>query len=265
LEKLILEEKSEDIVLLTLNRPEKRNALSPELVSELSGIIERLKSDTAVKAVIITGNGSAFCAGADLAYLKELSAYTDEENLQDSQALANLFQEIYMLPKLTIALLNGPALAGGFGLALCCDYLIAADEGVKVGFTEVRIGFVPAIVMNFLIRRIQLYTAYHLVISGSVISAEEALKIGIIQETIPPAELRARTVNFISKLLEQNSLSAMIQTKQLFQDLLEKPIDEGLELACRINAKSRKSADCQLGLKQFLEKKPIQWRDLSSS
>jgi methylglutaconyl-CoA hydratase len=259
LSNLIIEEKLNDMVVLTLNRPEKRNALNPELVNELSQVLKRIKTDASVKVVIITGKGIAFCAGADLAYLKKLSAFTDEENLKDSKTLADLFQEIYRFPKLTVAMLNGPALAGGFGLALCCDYIFANEE-VKVGFTEVRIGFIPAIVMNFLIRRINLYTAFHLVMSGSIISADEASKIGVIQKIFTVNELMQGTLTFFGKFLEQNSFSAMIQTKKLFQDLLEKPINEGLEMACRENAQSRKSSDCQMGLRYFLDKKPINWR-----
>jgi len=260
LNKFILEEKLNDIVVLTLNRPEKRNALSPELALELSQTLNRIKTDESVKMIVITGKGTAFCAGADLGYLKKISAFTDKENFEDSKILADLFYEIYSFPKLTVALLNGPALAGGFGLALCCDYIFAASEGVKVGFTEVRIGFIPAIVMNFLIRRINLYAAYHLAVSGSIISAKEASEIGIIQEIFPEDDLLDNSLNYFGKLLEQNSFSAMIQTKKLFQSLLEVPIKEGLELACRVNAQSRKTIDCQTGIQNFLDKKPTNWR-----
>ena len=260
MDQYILEERYEDIVILRLNRPEKRNALSPELSGELHRTLKNIKQDKQIKAVILTGQGTAFCAGADLAYLQKLSAFTDEENLKDSQILADLFAELYELPKLTVAALNGPALAGGFGMALCCDYIFAADERVNVGFTEVRIGFVPAIVMNFLIRRIPLYKALHLAQSGAIITAEEARESGLVHEIYPSGKLLEVTKAYVLQLLEQNSFSAMMQTKKLFQELLEIPLNQGLDLSCRVNAKSRKSEDCQKGLSHFLNKKPIKWR-----
>lgn len=256
----ILEERHEDIAILSLNRPEKRNALSPELSGELHRMLKNIKQNEQIKAVILSGRGTAFCAGADLAYLQKLSAFTDEENLKDSQILADLFAELYEFPKLTVAALNGPALAGGFGLALCCDYIFAGGEGVKVGFTEVRIGFVPAIVMNFLIRRISLYKALHLAQSGDIISAEVARKMGLVHKIFSSETLLSESKNYVFQLLEQNSFTAMVQTKKLFQELLELPLEQGLKLSCRVNAKSRKSEDCQKGLSNFLNKKPLKWR-----
>jgi methylglutaconyl-CoA hydratase len=251
----------EDICVLTINRPEKRNALSPELITDLRSEIEKLKQDDLIKVVILTGVGDAFCAGADLAYLQKLSKYSDAENLRDSTTLSELFYEIYRMPKLTIAMLNGPALAGGCGLALCCDYIFAASEGVKLGFTEVKIGFVPAIVMNFLIRRLSFEKAFHLAISGEIMTAEIAAEKGLIHQLYPSDKLRDHTFNFIEKLLKKNSFNAMIQTKKLFQMLLEVPLKDGLRLASEVNAKSRKTAECKKGLEHFLNKKSLNWRN----
>ncbi len=257
---LIQTETFDDIIRITLNRPEKRNALSPELVEALFRKIDDVGQDVSIKAVIITGAGKAFCAGADLAYLRQLSQYSDEENLADSTRLAELFRKIYQLPKITVAMINGPALAGGCGLALCCDYLIADRENARLGFTEVRIGFIPAIVMNFLIRKVPLQTAQHLALSGQIITAEEALRLGLIHYTFSKNELDEKTRSFVEDLLNRNSFQAMMQTKRLYQQLLDKPLKEGLELACRVNAQSRKSADCQKGLNAFLNKQKINWR-----
>lgn len=258
---LILKEFKKDICVMTINRPEKRNALSPELVTELRAEVERVKQDDRVKMVVLTGAGEAFCAGADLAYLQKLSQFSEDENLQDSKTLSKLFQEIYQLPKITIAMLNGPALAGGCGLAICCDFIFAASEGVKLGFTEVRIGFVPAIVMNFLIRRVSFEKAFHLALSGEIISAEIAAGRGLVDRLCPPDKLREHTFNFIEKLLEKNSFNAMIQTKMLFQKLLDVPLEAGLKLSSEVNAKSRKTEDCKKGLDHFLNKKPLNWRE----
>ena len=260
MENCILIKRISDIVLLILNRPEKRNALSPQIVNELTRQIDDIAGDKSVKALIITGAGKAFCAGADLAYLQKLSKYSDKDNMQDSQSLADLFHKLYRLPKLTIAMVNGPALAGGCGLALCCDYIFAGQENASFGFTEVRIGFIPAIVMNFIIRKVPLQLANHLALSGGILSAEEAKTMGLVYELFPAAELEKQTVGFVANLLEQNSFTAMMQTKNLFQNLLDLPLNSGLELAGRTNAQSRKTADCQKGLKAFLNKQKINWR-----
>ncbi len=249
-----------DVIQVTLNRPEKRNALSPELVEELHQTLDDLQENPDIKAVIFTGAGKAFCAGADLAYLKKLSRFSAEENLQDSRRLADLFRRIYEFPKLTLAMVNGPALAGGCGLAICCDYIFADAENARFGFTEVRIGFIPAIVMNFLLRKVAPNTAYDLVLSGRILDASEAQTAGLIQRTFHPDELADATYRFLEKLLSQNSFAAMIQTKRLYQQLLETPLPEGIELASRTNAESRKTEDCQKGLRAFLNKEKIVWR-----
>jgi len=233
------------------------------LVAELHSEILDLKKDDRIKAVILTGAGDAFCAGADLAYLQKISNYSRQENLQDSQTLSELFYQIYQMPRITFAMLNGPALAGGFGLAICCDYIFAASATVKLGFTEVRIGFVPAIVMNFLIRRLSFEKAFHLAISGEIITAENAAKRGLVDQICPPNKMREHTFNFIQKLLEKNSFNAMIQTKKLFQMLLDVPLKDGLKLASEVNVNSRKTEDCRKGLEHFLNKMPLNWRHSS--
>lgn len=261
MEKIVLLKKQKDIYILTLNRPEKRNALSPDLVKALHRKIDEIAKDPHCKVLIITGAGKAFCAGADLAYLQELSHYNNEENLADSRNLADLFLKIYRLPKITIAIVNGPALAGGCGLATCCDYIFADAEKAKLGFTEVRIGFIPAIVMNFLIRRIPMQLARHLIISGEIISASEGQKLGLIHQGFSTGELWERSIEFAENLLSKNSFSAMIKTKELLSKLLDLPLSKGLDLASEVNAISRKSADCQRGLKAFLDKQKIQWQE----
>ena len=261
MEKLILLETDKDIALLTINRPEKRNALSPELVDALSKQLIEISNNPAIKAVVITGSGSAFCAGADLAYLKTISQNSDSENLADSKKLADLFAQLYQLNKLTIAMVNGPALAGGFGLALCCDYIFAARETAKFGFTEVRIGFVPALVMNILIRKIAPAVALDLVLSSQIIDAQGALEKQLINKIFPEEILYCETLKFLEQFLTQNSFQAIQATKSLFQKLLDIPLKEGMQLAAEINAQSRKTDDCQNALKAFLNKQTIKWRE----
>ncbi|MBN2365017.1 MAG: enoyl-CoA hydratase/isomerase family protein [Calditrichaeota bacterium] len=255
-------EKFDDFVTLTLMRPEKRNALSPELIQDIQDALDQIKRMPEIRGVIVTGEGKAFCAGADLAYLEEISHYDEEQNLQDSRTLTQLFHDLYTLPKITVARVNGPALAGGCGLALCCDYVVADRDKAIFGFTEVKIGFIPAIVMNFLIRKVSLGAAFHAALEGKIFSAEEAQKMGLVHSLFNTTALHDGTLNLLGKLLDQNSFGAMIQTKKLYQELLNKPLEEGLELAARVNAQSRKSVDCQKGLNHFLNKKEIKWREL---
>ncbi len=259
----VLRENFDDIILLSLNRPEKRNALNPEIISELRQILKEIRNDQQVRALILTGSGKAFCAGADLAYLEKISQFSESENLEDSKTLAMLFRELYSLPKITVAMVNGAALAGGLGLAMCCDYVFGDRENARLGFTEVRIGFVPAIVMNFLARRIPLAHASSLVLSGDIVKAAEAHRLGLIHQVFAPEELRVKTMDFLNNLLTQNSITAMLQTKELWQQLLELPLNEGLELSSRVNAGSRNTEDCQNGLRSFLHKKPMNWRKKS--
>jgi methylglutaconyl-CoA hydratase len=259
--KYISIEKLDDVIILSLNRPEKRNALNPALLVELSEVLDEVVKDRQIRGIILTGRGTAFSAGADLAYLKSISRFNEEENIKDSRSLADIFYKLYSLPKITIAMVNGPALAGGSGLALCCDYIFAEQESARFGFTEVRIGFIPAIVMNFLIRRVSLATAYHLTVSGQILTAQEALQTGLIDTIAREEELRKQTLSFLENLLEQNSFQAMIQTKRLYQELQDLPLKDGLELAAKLNAQSRHSADCQKGLTNFLNKTRINWRN----
>jgi methylglutaconyl-CoA hydratase len=258
--KYILIEKLDDIIILSLNRPEKRNALNPDLLAELSVVLDEVVQDQQIRGIILTGSGTAFCAGADLAYLKSISRFNEEENIKDSRSLADIFYKLYSLPKITIAMVNGPAIAGGSGLALCCDYIFAEQEDARFGFTEVRIGFVPAIVMNFLIRRVSPATAYRLAVSGEILTAQQALQTGLIDTIIRKEELRNKTLSFLENLLEQNSLDAMIQTKRLYQELQDLPLKDGLELAAQLNARSRQSTGCQKGLTNFLNRTKINWR-----
>ncbi|MFZ0391582.1 MAG: enoyl-CoA hydratase/isomerase family protein [Calditrichia bacterium] len=252
-----------DFAWLILNRPEKRNALSPDLVTELIQQLDEIENDRNIKALLITGAGNAFCAGADLAYLKQLSRFSDEENLEDSRRLEQLFKKLYTFPKLTLAAINGPALGGGCGLALCCDFVFAASETAMFGFTEVRIGFVPALILNVLIRKIPQHHLSSLILSGRILSAPEAEAAGMVQRIIDSEkELEKAAEEFIITLLEKNSFTAMMQTKSLYQKLMDESFQKGMEISAQVNADSRKTSDCQKGLTAFLNKKKMNWREM---
>ncbi|MCW8805019.1 MAG: enoyl-CoA hydratase/isomerase family protein, partial [Ignavibacteriaceae bacterium] len=164
----------DEVGILTLNRPDKRNALHPELVKQMKSKLKKVEIDNSVKVLIITGEGKAFCAGADLEYLNEMRNYSTLENEKDSKELAELFLMIYNFPKIVIAAVNGAAIAGGCGLASVCDLIVADESNAKFGYSEVKIGFIPAIVSTFLIRRLGEGMVKQLLLSGEIIAAKRA-------------------------------------------------------------------------------------------
>jgi len=244
------------VATLTLNRPEKRNAISFELIDDLvRALDEAAKSDAIV--LIVTGAGKAFCSGMDLDNLKALLGRTTEQNLQDSQTMAQLFRSLYEFPKVTIAAVNGPAIAGGTGLALLCDFTLAVPDA-KFGYTEVRIGFVPAIVSTFLLRQVGEKQARDLLLTGRIFGAEEAAHMGLINEIVPAETLMARARE-LAALLMENSASSLRATKQLLTDHARMELDAHIEAAVRENAAIRRTADFHEGIASFLEKRKPVW------
>src|SRR5438270_8210810 len=187
------------IATITLNRPDKRNAITYELMQDLVAALKQAASSSA-QVVILTGAGKAFCAGMDLDNLKQLSGRTHEQNLKDSETMASLFRALYDFSRPTIAAVNGAAIAGGTGLATLCDFTLAVPEA-KFGYTEVRIGFVPAIVSSFLIANIGEKRARDLLLTGCIFGATEALKLGLVNEIVAPEQLLARAQELAARLL----------------------------------------------------------------
>ena len=247
------------LAYITLNRPEKSNALCYELVSELRVAFKVAEDDDAVKIVILKANGEAFCAGADLGYLQELQTNSFEQNLADSDHLKELFLQIYQLKKVVISQVHAHALAGGCGLATVCDFTFAAREA-NFGYTEVKIGFVPAIVMVFLLRKVGESKAKQLLLGGSVISAQDALAMGLIHYVKEKAKLDGEVKEFATQLIENNSAYAMGVTKQMIAKVQSLPIEEALTFASEMNAKARGSEDCRRGIMAFLKKEKISWK-----
>jgi len=243
---------------ITLNRPEKRNALSAELIEELSDILSDAESDPSVKAIIIKANGNTFCSGADLNQLRVMQSSTFEENLKDSIRLKDLFKKIYTLKKVVIAQVEGYALAGGCGLATVCDFTFCTPES-KFGYTEARIGFIPAIVMVFLIRKIGEKKASQLLLGAGIVSASEALQLGLVNHIVEKTEIEKSVAQFAQKIILQNSAQSLAITKAMMAEVQSKPLDEALDYAARQNALARNSEDCKKGIREFLEKKDIIW------
>lgn len=244
------------IATITLNRPDKRNAISFELIDDLlRGLEEVAKSDASV--LILTGAGKAFCSGLDLENLKSLLGRTPEQNHADSQTMVNLFRGIYEFPKVSIAAVNGAAIAGGTGLALLCDFTLAVPEA-KFGYTEVRIGFVPAIVSTFLLRQVGEKQARDLLLTGRIFGAEEAAKMGLVNEIVPAETLMSRARELAAQLME-NSSASLRATKQLLTDHARAELDVQIEAAVRENAAIRTTADFREGISSFLEKRKPVW------
>ncbi|HZQ94517.1 MAG TPA: enoyl-CoA hydratase-related protein [Candidatus Sulfotelmatobacter sp.] len=244
------------LATLTLNRPEKRNAISFELIDDLVRALDEVAQSGAI-VLILTGAGKAFCSGMDLDNLKALIGRSAEQNLQDSQTMVRLFRSLYEFPKVTIAAVNGAAIAGGTGLALLCDFTLAAPEA-KFGYTEVRIGFVPAIVSTFLLRQVGEKQARDLLLTGRIFGAEEAAALGLVSEIVAADQLMARARELAGVLLE-NSSASLLATKKLLTDHARAEIDAQIEEAVRSNAAIRLTADFREGISSFLEKRKPVW------
>lgn len=256
--KLVDYKVQERIGVITLNRPEKRNALSHELVADIKEALDKAEKDDLVKVIILKANGEAFCAGADLTYLQQLQKFTYEENLQDSNHLKELFLKIYTHPKMVIAQVQGHALAGGCGLATVCDFSYTVPEA-KFGYTEVKIGFIPALVAVFLLRKIGEARSKELLLGGELLSAEQAVQIGLVNKVVPAEKLENEVLAFAKKLTEGNSGQSMKLTKQMIAQVQSLPLNEALNYAAEMNAKARSTEDCKRGIAAFLNKEKLTW------
>ncbi len=244
---------------ITLNRPDKRNAMDDLMVKELATAFSMAAKDPEARVVILSANGSSFCAGADLEYLSRVAAYDHDENLQDSSRLAQLYRIIYELRKPVIAVVDGPAIAGGCGLASACDFVIAGRERARFGYSEVRIGFIPAIVMVFLVKRVGEGRAREMVLRGNILTAEEAAAIGLASIVVPSAELESTTRALVTELVTHNSPMAMSLCKEMLSKLQGMNFMDALEFASNMNAAARMTADCKRGIAAFLAKESIDW------
>lgn len=247
------------ICTLILSRPEKHNALDDRTISELSAAFSAAQKDVDVKVVILRGEGESFCSGADLAYLQRISQYDFQQNQLDSNNLMKLFLQIYTLRKPVISLVQGAALAGGCGLATVSDIIIASRETAKFGYTEVKIGFIPAIVMVFLVRRVGEGRARELTLRGNVLNAEEAYQIGLVNKVVGETELEQTGHRLAEDLVKHCSGASMGLIKELLARTHGMSTTDALDYAANLNALTRMTEDCKRGVEAFLKKEPIQW------
>ena len=243
---------------ITLNRPEKRNAFNAELVSELKLAFTQADADDAVKVIVLRAAGEVFSAGADLGYLQSLQTNTHAENLADSSHLMELYKMIYTLGKPVIAQIEGHAIAGGCGLATICDFSFATPEA-QFGYTEVKIGFTPAIVMVFLLRKVSERNARELLLTGKLISAQTAREMGLINEVAEKADIAVRVNALCNDLIAQTSRTSIRTTKQMIAAIQEMDLDTALGHAAHMNAQARATDDCKYGIRSFLEKRTPDW------
>ena len=251
-------ETSDRVAFITLNRPDKRNALNFDVISELKRAFSKAEQDSDVKVVILNAEGKAFCAGADLEYLQKLTKFTYNENLSDSQHLKELLFQIYSLNKIVVAQVQGHAIAGGAGLVSVCDFAFSVPEAT-FGYTEVKLGFIPAIVSVFLLRKIGEGKVRELLLSGSLISAEKALQFNLINRVISAEKLEEETLNFAREIAETTSSHSIALTKELCVKVQDMTLGEGLSFACQLNAKMRETDDFKRGVGAFLRKETPKW------
>ena len=256
---LLFQNDDNGVRILTLNRPEVRNALSDPLREALLEALTAAKHDHSVRALVLTGSGGAFCAGLDLADLQMLSERSTEANRDDSARLAELFLTLYTHPKPTVAAVNGPAVAGGAGLVSVCDVAVMS-EGAKLGYTEARIGFVAALVGVFLVRQVGEKHARDLLLSARLVSAEEAVTMGLVNEAAPPDEVLERAVARASGMAK-NAPSSLAMTKSLLASVPSLGLLEGLRYATEVNALARTTDDLKEGVAAFLEKREPSWKN----
>ena len=252
-------ESAADIATLTLRRPEKRNALTSAMIEEFVSALWEVESAPA-RVLILGGEGEAFCSGMDLEYLKQISAQSQQDSLEDSRQIAKMFRLLHSFPKPVIAAVQGHAVAGGCGIAMLADFTLAAPEA-KFGFPEARIGFIPAIVSVFLIRQIGEKRARDLLLSGRLIGAGEARELGMANELVARDRLQERARE-LAVQLSALSPTSLASTKRLLREFTENEINREIELAVLANARIRSTADFHEGLSAFLEKRKPVWRGM---
>jgi methylglutaconyl-CoA hydratase len=256
-EQLVLYEARPPAVVVTINRADKRNALSRSLIAELTDAFQRVRDDPAARSVILTGAGPVFCAGMDLAELAESLERRNEQSIvwDDALRLAKLYDLIYTLPKPTVAAVQGSALAGGAGLVTVCDLALGVPEA-RFGYPEVRRGLVAAMVMPHLLRHVGERTARFLLLTGELIDAAEACRTGLVNTVVPPSDLLPKAEAW-ARALAEGGPEALAATKVLLRQFSRQAMS--VEEAARASAAPRLNEECQQGLRAFFAKQPVPW------
>ncbi len=242
--------------IVTLNRPDKRNAFSLELIEELLEALDTCER-SAARAVILTGAGKAFCSGMDLEMLKAISTQSHDENVADSRRMAALFRRLYEFPLPLIAAVNGPAIAGGCGIISLCDFALSVPEA-KFGYTEARVGFIPALVSVYLVRMLGERVARELLLAGRIYDAAEARRLGLVNEIVSADRLMARAKELV-EIFAESSPASLLAAKRLLTSMPLADLDAALEQAVQENARIRTTPEFREGISSFLEKRKPKW------
>jgi methylglutaconyl-CoA hydratase len=240
------------VALVTLNRPEKRNALNDALVAGLKRALRDADEREDVRAVLVTGAGADFCSGADLSALQKISESSAVENLEDAQSLSELFALIRGVRVPVVAAVRGRALAGGCGLATACD-IVLASTSARFGYPEVKIGFVPAMVMAILRRNVSEKRAFELITRGAEVSAAEAERLGLVNHVFEDDAFETQVERYVAAF-EQVSRSAVVLTKRLLYQMDGMSFDAALQAGADVNTIARMTEDCRAGIARFLSK-----------
>lgn len=256
----LLVRREDDLLWLELNDPSRANALSPELIEKLTEVYGRDLRSEGIRALILSGKGKHFSAGADLEHLRSLREADSAFQKIDSRRLRVLFESVLRQEVLTIALVQGACVAGGVGLATAHDFVVASSDA-RFLYSEVRIGFVAALVATFLPLRVKGSDLRELLLNPEFIDSEKALTIGLANRVVPPEALHEEGRGLAVSILKRASSESIARTKRLLLDLLGRPLSQGLLIASEANAAARETADCRHGIATFLEtKKPPEWR-----
>jgi len=243
---------------LALARPEVRNAFNAELIAELRSAFERLDADAGVRAVVLSGAGKTFCGGADVNWMRASLDLTREANLEDARAMSRMFRTLDRLTKPVIGRIHGAALGGGAGLVACCDVAIASADAL-FGFTETKLGIMPAVISPFVLAKIGSSHARALALTGERFSAARALAIGLVHEVVATEADLDAAIDRVTNEVRSASPTGITATKALFARVREEPYDATLETTAQAIAAQRTSAEGQDGLRAFLEKRPAAW------
>jgi len=255
--KTIIYKKENYLATLVLNRPRVHNAFNSVMISEMLDVLQKIKKDASVRVIVLTGQGSSFCAGADLNWMKEIIHYSYEQNIRESLELAELLYAIYSIPKPTIAQVNGTAIGGGVGFLSACDIVLAAKTA-KFGLSEVKIGLIPAAISPYVVRRIGESKAREYFLTGKRMSAEKGERIGLVNHVFPHDKLDQETQKAVD-LLVSSGPNALAKCKELLFRVPQMTLKEAKEFTAKMIADLRISDEGQEGMNAFLEKRKPDW------
>ena len=245
--------REDDVEFVTLNRPDVRNAFNEQLIGELSAWARAATADKSLRAVVISGAGPSFCAGADLVWMTKMASYTHEENLRDARDAADMFALLDSLPVPVIARVQGAALGGGSGLVAIADIAVAESEAV-FGLTEVKLGLIPSIIAPYVLAKVGQSAARELFVTGRRFSAEHARHIGLVHDVVPRAELDT-AIGIYLKELSTSGREAVSAAKQLLRTIANRPVADVVPITAEAIAARRTSPEAQALMRAFLDKK----------